>query len=430
MMMCEQQQQQQQQQLPLSSEQVSTYLRDGVLVVHNLLSPSEIYSAQASLAQTLSNDLNVDVNDLETTGRNLTNASSTNGAGGVLDIFYPDWKMAIATNERLFRMTCQLWKEAYSNGENEDDVRWHPYGTFNCNIGYMYIDRIGFRLPSKLAESIGKRQLDRLNNEDATQDNDTTITTKKKKKQKKPRAIQRSLTPHFDLCPETYYDITNKNKWRPIQCFVSLTDNLLPNTGGFEAAPGFHREFHSWVQNGRRLGSRSDGGGLDTPIIDDNEKLGHKQPCIGEYTHVHDRELMKRVQHISVKAGSAVFWDNRLPHGNAYRNDNDYCQPTTASPSSSSSSSSSKQLTSLPLESSGARAVVYCSFLPDIPINRRFVERQLMDWKLGRAPRVGDRWIKQEEEEEEDGDGHNNDSPREIVRLSELGRKLIGLDEW
>jgi hypothetical protein len=119
-----------------------------------------------------------------------------------------------------------------------------------------------------------------------------------------------------------------------------------------------------------------------------------------------------------------VFWDNRVPHGNAYRNDNEYCQSTAAS-----SSSSSKQLSSLPLQSSGARAVVYCSFLPDIPINRRFVERQLIDWKLGRAPRVGDRWIKQEEEEE-DGDGDNNDSPREIVRLSELGRKLIGLDEW
>ena len=85
--------------------------------------------------------------------------------GGVLDIFYPEWKMKIATNERLFRMTCQLWKEAYyHNGEelkddnlsyckkvddgdcnsyyrdddeDGDSFKWHPFGSFNCNRGYM-----------------------------------------------------------------------------------------------------------------------------------------------------------------------------------------------------------------------------------------------------------------------------------------------------
>ena len=73
--------------------------------------------------------------------------------------------MKIATNERLFRMTCQLWKEAYyHNGEelkddnlsyckkvddgdcnsyyrdddeDGDSFKWHPFGSFNCNRGYM-----------------------------------------------------------------------------------------------------------------------------------------------------------------------------------------------------------------------------------------------------------------------------------------------------
>lgn len=106
-------------------------------------------------------------------------------AGGVLDIFYPDWKMKIAANEKLFRMTCQLWKEAYchsgedmtkersanggggassscemTNGIDELDGRnstsggvddgseienekectsfkWHPFGPFDCDRGYM-----------------------------------------------------------------------------------------------------------------------------------------------------------------------------------------------------------------------------------------------------------------------------------------------------
>ena len=393
--MCNEQQQW------FSPEQVFTYLNDGVLVVDNLLSPYEVSDAQTSLAQTLLDDLNVDVSNLDETGHNLTKASSTNGAGGVLDIFYPLWKMKIATNEKLFRMTCQLWKEAYCNGEKEDDVQWHPFGTFDCNRGYMYIDRIGFRLPTEVAERIGEAN---SNNEEV---NNASATTKKKKK-KRPRAIQRSLTPHFDLCPETYHSVTNKNKWRPIQCFVSLTDNLLPNTGGFEAAPGFHREFHSWVQRGRRLSCSDD----DENVAGKNRAPSKQQPCVGEYTHVHDRSLMKRVQHIPVKAGSVVFWDNRLPHGNSYRNDNIY-DPTIHSAAA-------------PLESCGARAVVYCSFLPDISINRTFVERQLIDWKMGRAPRVGDRWMKQDDDEDYD---RNQNNEREL-QLSALGRKLIGLDKW
>mmetsp|Transcript_6236 Transcript_6236/g.9100 ORF Transcript_6236/g.9100 Transcript_6236/m.9100 type:complete len:405 (-) Transcript_6236:1056-2270(-) len=398
----------------LSPEQISTYLHDGILVVDDLLSSSEIVKAQTSLAKTLLNDLNVDISNLEETGHNLTKASSTNGAGGVLDIFYPEWKMNIATNEQLFRMTRQLWKEAYFNGETEEDVRWHPYGAFDCNRGYMYIDRIGFRLPSKLADSIGERQ--RSNNNSEAAPNATTINSdtlsKRQKKKKKSRAIQRSLTPHFDLCPETYQDATNKNKWRPIQCFVSLTDNLLPNTGGFECCPGFHREFHSWVQRGRRLRSNNDDDGEIAVENIDMASPPKQQPCVGEYTHVHDRELMKRVQHIPVKAGSVVFWDNRLPHGNSYRNDNNY-DPTISSSTS-------------PLESCGARAVVYCSFLPDVAINRGFVERQLIDWKLGRAPRVGDRWIKQDDDDDVD-DLRGNEME---LKLSDLGRKLIGLEKW
>ena len=65
----------------------------------------------------------------------------------MLDVFYPKWKMDVATNERLFRMTCQLWREAYfHSGEGigneaadgpDEDFKWHPFGEFNCEIGYM-----------------------------------------------------------------------------------------------------------------------------------------------------------------------------------------------------------------------------------------------------------------------------------------------------
>ncbi len=66
---------------PLTPQQIHTYLRDGILVVDNILSSEEIIEAQYGLASTLKEDYGVDVHDLESTGHNLVKASSTNGAG-------------------------------------------------------------------------------------------------------------------------------------------------------------------------------------------------------------------------------------------------------------------------------------------------------------------------------------------------------------
>jgi hypothetical protein len=72
----------------LSPQQIHTYLRDGILVVDNILSSEEIIEAQYGLASTLKQDYGVDVHDLENTGHNLVNASSTNGAGRCLFCVY------------------------------------------------------------------------------------------------------------------------------------------------------------------------------------------------------------------------------------------------------------------------------------------------------------------------------------------------------
>lgn len=152
---------------PLTPAQIDAYLRDGVLVVDDVLSRDDLAAARRGLARTLLDDCGVDVYDLERTGRNLAGVSSTRGAGGVLDVFYPDWKMRIATDERLFRMTRQLWREAHchagegleeltsasglgedasaASGVEEDgaardgDVsfKWHPFGPFDVDKGYM-----------------------------------------------------------------------------------------------------------------------------------------------------------------------------------------------------------------------------------------------------------------------------------------------------
>ena len=74
--------------------------------------------------------------------------------------------------------------------------------------------------------------------------------------------------------------------------------------------------------------------------------------------------------------------------------------------------------------------MAYCSFLPDVEVNRTFVARQLKDWELQRAPRVGDRWIRQEDEDIGSEAAAPNRTNGNETKLSELGKRLLGLEEW
>jgi Uncharacterized protein family UPF0029/Protein of unknown function (DUF1479) len=365
----------------LSDEQIEEYLTNGVLVVDNLLTPSELERAKDGFRQSLqSRGVYGFSEDDEGSALAFDRLSSTNGSGGVLDIFYDDWKMhGVATHPKLFSITKQLWKASYSHGGTDKDslpadrrYQWHPYGEdVDYNKGYVYIDRVGYRLPTALSQAWG----DRIHPE---------------QRKKKLRAVQRSLTPHLDCCPDSFFS-KHATKWRPIQCFVSLTDNMGPNTGGFEAAPGFHREFDDWAK--QRSPTPSKGGGQNNaPAV---------SLCVGEYTHIRPKEdaiVMKRVCHIPVAAGSAVFWDNRIPHANSYRNDSDT-----------------------------ARMVVYCSFLPDIALNRHYVANQLHAWRT-RQP-IKDQW--NEIREHEDADASlSHVASHDESQFSDLGLTLMGIKEW
>lgn len=371
----------------LTPEQIETFVRDGLLVVDGFLAPEELDQAHQGLAATLAR-YGVDVENPATTGSNLASLSSTNGSGGVLDIFYEEWQLKIALNAQLFAWTEQLWEAAYCrHGERLEDLdesskfKWHPYGAFNDtnDRGYAYIDRICYRLPTTWSNEIGRQ----------------IRATRKAKK----RGLQRSLTPHLDCCPDTFDDPPNnynKSKWRPIQCFVSLTDNVEPNYGGFEAAKGFHREFRSWAQNRQptQFQDKENGCLVEVP-----------PPCIGEYTHIRpneDADVMQRVEHIPVRAGSVVFWDNRLPHANAYRHDG-----------------------SMP------RSVIYCSFLPPVSLNREYAKRQLRQWLEGKTP--NDQWIHNNNTHDIAAPVTTAENPKlsaYLESLPKLARCLLAVEDW
>lgn len=265
---------------PVTIEHIECYLRDGFVVIPNVLSPEEVQSARDGLHRMLL-DHGVDAKDLEHTGKALEKMSSTYGSGGVLDMFYFPWKLQLNEHPKVVAALAALWAASYAryDPDSSDSLFAHPFGTFDPHRAYMYIDRICYRLPSPLSAALGKN---------------------------KKTPLQRSLTPHLDCCPPERFQ---GRKWRPIQAFVALTDTLLPDEGGLEVCPGMHIGFDQWAAS--------------RPSNKDNSP----PPCVGQFTPIRPREdadIISRMTHVPCRAGDLVCFDNRLAHANALHNNSSH----------------------------------------------------------------------------------------------------------
>ncbi|EQC39641.1 hypothetical protein SDRG_03072 [Saprolegnia diclina VS20] len=303
----------------LSLTQIEQFLDTGVLVVDDVLTPSEVASARASLHDELKN-YGVDHNDLPATAANLKLLSSTGGAGGILDLFYPSWRLAVAEHPHVFKAMSELWAATYASGEL--DLFRHPFGEFNATEGYIYVNRVCYRVP----DAVSAGAVD-------------GVSKRKGKKQ-----LQRSLTPHVDCCPTNMY-ATGKEfpRWRPIQCITALTDNLDASTGGFEAVRGFHKEFAGYFASAGHASADA------RPPV-----------CLGDFSPLRmqeDRDVISRYEHIPCRAGSVIFFDWRIPHANSYRH-----------------------VGSIP------REVIYTGFLPRVSINEAYAKEQLRRYEARLLP--------------------------------------------
>lgn len=314
----------------LGEEQVEEFKKRGVIVVKNVYSKEEVEAIRREMHQHLQSSVGLDVDDLPGTASSLSKLSSTAGAGGILDVFYASWKLKINEDMRLFSLASELWRRTYA--ENSPPFQ-HPFGDFDPGKGYMYIDRIGFRVPDSIS----------------------ALHTVKKKK-----GLQRSLTPHLDCCPHKLYD--NINKWRPIQMFLALTDTLEPNQGGFEACHSLHSEFDEWVRN--RAGSNNSTDESLSSTRTGEDSLMDQAPCVGSFTPIRpgaDADILRRMEHIPCEAGDIVCWDYRIPHSNSRYN-----------------------------ETKRAREVLYLGFLPATELNKTYAQRQLQSFRCGDVPT--DQW--------------------------------------
>ena len=99
---------------------------------------------------------------------------------------------------------------------------------------------------------------------------------------------------HLDRNPSDPYLLNNGGlkKWRPIQSFISLTDQYGSGGGGIKVVSGFHKQ-------------------LDESFINYHQEGG------GEFCRLNNKihcKLHKKLEPLNVPKGSIVFFDNRLPH--------------------------------------------------------------------------------------------------------------------
>ena len=425
---------------PLTHAQVETFLRDGVLVVP-VLTVEEIEKARQGLHSHLKAAAGVDVDNLEETAGALRQLSSTNGSGGVLDVFYPPFKLDLIQHPLIFAIMSQLWAATFGVFSEDksaccQQLYRHRHGSFDAKRGFAYIDRVGFRVPSRIAALHA----------------DMPATTKQKKKRGKARLLQRSLTPHLDCCPDHLYDHMQGGKvvrkWRPLQAFAALSDTLHPDEGGFEAALGFHRDFDAWTHQRQKGHVNQATAFHGTPEIPTSQTIPPRPPstgslaapCVGEFTPIRpreDNEVLRRITPVPCRAGDLVIWDNRIPHANS-RENRPFEATTTLQQIQNEGHATGAFDSSIPTPSSQTekysylesmnrervREVVYLGFLPDVPLNRHFVADQLARFRAGLSP--NDQW---HEGQVSLSTQALNTSKLE-QHFTELGRKLMGIDLW
>ena len=436
----------------LTQNQIEEFVENGVLVVPDVITRKEIETLNDCLKTTLLNDYNVDETNLLETGYNLSQLSSTHGAGGIIDLFYNPWRLAIATDERIFNIVSTLWESTYGRynpkKDSKDNLFYHPFESFDFKTGFIYMNRVCYRVPDQISsqclksnDNININNINNIiNNNDSRQQTKSqrTKTNKnisKKKKNKKQRGLQRCLAPHLDCCPLDLFGIERKKcnlkvdpnldshsnsnnkkanivsnkeqmRWRPIQLFLSLTDNDEPNTGGFECVKGFHKQFHKYFKSKYNINNDIDNNSCHDDELDEinemknNDDAMFNQVCVGDFIRLlpkEDEKVLKSFQHIGYKKGSLILFDWRTPHANARFN-----------------------------KSNHVRKVIYTGFLPNVPLNAKYAKQQLECYKNKTVP--PDFW----------GNERYSHSSNDIIvkqvdeqfEFSSLGKKLMAIEPW
>lgn len=123
---------------------IKEFIRCGIVVIPNVLNANEIKESRKKFHSAL-HDIGVDTGNLFSTAGALSKLSSTGGAGGILDIFYANWKLALNEHPVIVAAYTKLIEATYA-APSPSPLWTHPFGSFHADNIFMYIDRCCFRV--------------------------------------------------------------------------------------------------------------------------------------------------------------------------------------------------------------------------------------------------------------------------------------------
>ena len=127
-------------------DHIDTFIRDGIVVIPNIIDANEVDECRRQFHSDLSVfGVDPDPDRLMETAGGLSKVSSTGGAGGILDIFYANWKLSLNEHPVIVAAYTALLGATYAS-PTPSDLWKHPFGPFSAENLYMYIDRCCFRV--------------------------------------------------------------------------------------------------------------------------------------------------------------------------------------------------------------------------------------------------------------------------------------------
>ena len=128
----------------LEQKYIDEFIRNGIVVIPKILHADEVKTSRRHFHEDLMK-IGCDPNHLLQTAGTLSTISSTGGAGGILDIFYADWKLALNEHPRVVSAFITLLRATYAS-PTPSPLWSHPFGSFRADEVFMYIDRCCFRV--------------------------------------------------------------------------------------------------------------------------------------------------------------------------------------------------------------------------------------------------------------------------------------------
>ncbi|KYQ90078.1 hypothetical protein DLAC_08660 [Tieghemostelium lacteum] len=353
---------------PLSIKDIDLFKSQGFLIKSGLVPEELLQQHQREIREYLTRNANIDFKGTEIGSaeeskvllhqENLT-SNVSNGFGGMINFYHGTSMYKIRELHSVYQSFSQLYSTTYSQPLpiHSDLNEWpNIYGPFNPEEMFMFVNRCGFRIPH-LPETLTHDQL-----------------------------VQKGTGIHLDCNPyhlfkgEKLVDENIELKplrfWQPIQAFVSLTDTLDKEQGGFWTIPKFHFKTVEYFQNQYKFNE------------DGNQKLKR-----GNSFDINDMDqfIKNSLQFIPIHRGDVLFWDWRMPHCNDQFHSGEK-----------------------------VREVIYLAHLPNVTINQQYAQKQKEWYHSGNHPSYVAKKFSTLE---------TNNSYKPPL-LSLLGKKLLDLLPW